>query len=117
MSSLSRSAFSPALPTAMTMRPPLASSPAAAAADLAESHPALPPPALFACFPARHDDAAPVAVFARRRRLDERRIGDRHGDALGGLARSCALDLDRDEFARALAVANHLIGEVEQQYV
>src|SRR4029078_6474066 len=35
---------------------------------------------LLAGFADRHDDAAPIGVLARNRRLDQRRIGDGHGD-------------------------------------
>ena len=73
--SLSRSAGSPALPTAITTRPQLASSPAIAVFTSGE----------FAI------DMAILRADALRRR---------------------ALDVDLDEFARALAVAHHLLRQV-----
>jgi len=65
----------------------------------------------------RHHDAPPVGVFARAGGFHQRRVGDRHGDAFGGLARRRAFDIDLDEFARSLAVADHLLGEAEQDLV
>ena len=80
MSSLSRSAFSPALPTAMTMRPQLASSPAMAVLTSGE-----------------------LAIDSAMR--------------LAALREAAPSTRDLDELARALAVAHHLLREVEQHLV
>ena len=72
---------------------------------------------LFARLADRHDDAAPIGVLAAAGGLDQRRIGDRHGDALGGLTGRRALDIDLDELAGALAVAHDLLREIAQQLV
>ena len=60
----------------------------------------------------RHDDAAPVGVLARDGGLDQRAFGDRLGDPARRGRAGGAGDVDLDEFARALAVAHQLRGEV-----
>ena len=86
-------------------------------ADVAEIDVELVALGLLAGLADRHHDAAPVGVLARAGGLDQRRIGDRERDPLGRLARGRALDADLDELARALAVADDLMGEIEQQLV
>ena len=78
IASWSRSAGSPALPTAITTRPQLASSPATAVLTSGE-----------------------LAIDSAMR-LAER-------------AEVAPVDRHLDELARALAVAHHLLGEIEQQ--
>ena len=84
-------------------------------ADLAEADVELVALGLLAGLADRHHDAAPIGVLAGAGGLDQRRIGDRERDALGRLAARRALDVDRDELARAFAVAHHLMGEIAQE--
>ena len=86
-------------------------------ADVAEIDVELVALGLLAGLADRHHDAAPVGVLAGAGGLHQRRIGDRERDALGRLARGRAFDADLDEFARALAVADDLMREIEQQLV
>src|SRR5271166_7058946 len=65
----------------------------------------------------RHDNPAPIGVLAATGSLDQRRIGDRHRDALGGLPGRRALDIDLDELSGALTVAHDLLGEIAQELV
>ena len=65
----------------------------------------------FARLSDRHDDAAPIGVFAGDCGFHQRRIGDRHRDAPRRLCGFRALDDHLDELAGALAVAGDLLGE------
>ncbi len=63
----------------------------------------------------RHDDAAPIGVLAGDRGLHQRRIGDRHADAVRAAVALGAFDGDRDQLLRAFAVAHHQVREIAAQ--
>src|SRR5580658_9931822 len=84
-------------------------------ANLAEPDIELVTLCLLARLADRHDDAAPIGVLAAAGGLDQRRIGDRHRDALGRLPGRRALDIDLNELSGALTVAHHLLREIAQE--
>ena len=61
-----------------------------------------------------HDDPAPIRILAGDGGLHQRGIRNRHSDAFRSLVAGRALDLDLDEFASALAVADDLLSEIAQ---
>ncbi|ENN87601.1 hypothetical protein RHSP_63227 [Rhizobium freirei PRF 81] len=71
----------------------------------------------FAGLADSHDDAAPIGVLAGSRGLDQRRIGDRQRDALGGSIVFGARHGDFEHLGRAFAVANDLNGEILKEIV
>ena len=56
----------------------------------------------------RGENAAPVGIASGEGCFDERRGGDRFGDALGGGFGFCAADFDFDYALRAFAVGYDL---------
>ena len=71
----------------------------------------------FAGLADRHDDTAPVGIGTSNRRLHQRRIADGQPDTAGGLPRGRTSHGDGDELAGTLAVAHHLLGEIDQELV
>jgi len=61
-----------------------------------------------------HDDAAPVGVLSGDGGFDEGGIGDGKGHGFGGGVGGGAGHGDFDEFCRALAVADDLVGEIAE---
>src|SRR5262249_13639051 len=86
-------------------------------ADAADGGPALVAVVALAGLADRHDDAAPVGVFACDRGLDQRRVGDRQADLARRSVGRRAADIDGDELARTLAVARQKLRQLDQQLI